>query len=661
VLGDDTAEEVISIRLLGAEFEVAGRDAPATLYAAVAARTWCDLVQGRLDRRLRTASLTFGHAPHLALAAGGPGCDSAALLARFRLLQEVARDVPAAYACLDLEETFAGIGTGLAGTGWPAQGGAPPNAVVAQAGDVVVPDAYPFQILGPGHLARLRERGQHELAAEPLEDGRAAVSLGDPLDWFPRYDARLDVAEHAVKDLADLLVTDAELSELTRGRPVRAAAEGDRIAADPVAGRGGPDLDHVTLDAVPHPRRGLRLTLLELASWLGHEPHSDVPRGVSPVLSAYARWYASGLGPAERQHLKPYAARLVGTRGPGLPPAPWRPLGTTEEARAWRAADWLAREQAAAWLDAAGLGTVADQLRRVRRLADGSHRVRQLKLLDGALDDLIALGTGDDATSDQAWEAWEPASEASAWVAASEAAWVGIPDAIASAVELRALEVARQAPPATRGRRRAVRRDVAASVRAAALAAAAEEGWRLAGAASASAIDSSDDTSSPEQVAAVPTAVAWDRALRGAAQRLGRDRDAVEVAVEEAEARARAVLADVVESGSPPAGALEVARRAAEASSGGEVWRTVRDLARGVVGDAAWAAGEAAAADALERVVRRAPPLVERAVLVAVAREVSSLAARTAAGRDGSTALEASLELLRPAALELLDALLETR
>ena len=76
----------------------------------------------------------------------------------------------------------------------------------------------------------------------------------------------------------------------------------------------------MTLDAVPHPRRGLRLTLLELASWIGHEPHSDVPRGVSPVLSAYARWYASGLDRAARQQLKPYAARLVGTRGSGSPP-----------------------------------------------------------------------------------------------------------------------------------------------------------------------------------------------------------------------------------------------------------------------------------------------------------------------------------------------------
>ena len=100
--------------------------------------------------------------------------------------------------------------------------------MVAQAGDVVVPDAFPFQILGPGHLHRLRERGHDELEGEPLEDGRVAVTLGDPVDWMPRFETRRDAADHAAKELADLLVTDAELAELTAGRPLRTASEGGR-------------------------------------------------------------------------------------------------------------------------------------------------------------------------------------------------------------------------------------------------------------------------------------------------------------------------------------------------------------------------------------------------------------------------------------------------
>jgi hypothetical protein len=91
------------------------------------------------------------------------------------------------------------------------------------------------------------------------------------------------------------------------------------------------------------------------------------------------------------------------------------------------------------------------------------------------------------------------------------------------------------------------------------------------------------------------------------------------------------------------------------------VWKTVRDLARGVIGDETWAAAEAAATDALDRVVRPAPALVERAALVALAREVGSLAARTAAARGGPAALEPTVDALQPAARAVLDAMLAVR
>ena len=652
VLGDATGHETVGIRLLGATFEVATRDAAATLHDAVGARAWCDLVHGRLDRRIRTASLTFGRAPHLALAAGGPDCNASALLARFELLQEVAREVRGvAYACVDLEETFGDVGTGVPGSGWPARGGADPNAVVGQVADVVVPDAFPVQVLGPGHLLRFRERGREEIDGEPLDDGRVEVTLGEPTDWLPRFDARIDAVDHACKALAELLVTDAELTELVDERP--AVAVGDA----PAAARGGPDLDHITLDAVPHPRRGLRLTLLELAAWIGHEPHSDAPRGVSPVLAAYARWYASGLDHADRQALKPFAARLAGTRARGLAPGPWRPLGSVEDARAWRAVDWLAREQASAWLRAAGLDASADGLMKVRR-ADGGHHARQLHLLDAALAELTAGGhpsPGDDA----AWDDWEHAAEVSAWVAASEAAWVGIPDAVASAAELRALELVRGTGIGAPGD---VAGTVTEQVRAAAMAAAAEEAWRLAGSAAAAAVDvRMADPDLHETVTAVPLSTAWERAGQGAATRAGVDRDAFELAVEQAEAAARGLLIDLIDSGNPLTGALYVAQRAAEASSGGALWSSARDLAHGVVGDAAWDAAERAANEAVDRVLRWAPQVVDRAVLVAVAREVSGAAARAAIARGGPEAIEPTLAVLRPAATDLFEALLTAK
>ena len=252
---------------------------------------------------------------------------------------------------------------------------------------------------------------------------------------------------------------------------------------------------------------------------------------------------------------------------------------------AWRAADWLAREQAAAWLRAAGRDAIAAKVQKVRRLADGSHRDRQLALLDAARG--RAQGGRAATPPPTRLGAWEAASEASAWVAASEAAWTGIPDAVASAVELAALEGTRTRPDGPRSRR--PKGAVAEAVRAAARAAAASEAWRLAGAAAARAVDARmADPTSAEQVAAVPLATAWDRALHGAASRLGRSRDDVEQSVEVAESAAQALLADLVEGGDPPDGALDVAHRAAEASAGGEVWRTAAELTIGVVGQVTW-------------------------------------------------------------------------
>jgi hypothetical protein len=121
------------------------------------------------------------------------------------------------------------------------------------------------------------------------------------------------------------------------------------------------------------------------------------------------------------------------------------------------------------------------------------------------------------------------------------------------------------------------------------------------------------------------------------------------------------VLADLVDGGEPPPGAYAVALRAAAASSGGPVWRTVRELARGVIGDETWEAAAAAASDAVDRVVRPATALVERATLVALAREVGRLAARTAAARGGPAALEPAIAALRPAAGAVLDAMLAVR
>ena len=81
VLGDLAPGDTVPLRLLAVEFDVQVANAPAILHQASAAQAWCDVVNGNIDERIRTASITFGRAPHVALAAGGPACDSNALLA----------------------------------------------------------------------------------------------------------------------------------------------------------------------------------------------------------------------------------------------------------------------------------------------------------------------------------------------------------------------------------------------------------------------------------------------------------------------------------------------------------------------------------------------------------------------------------------------------
>ena len=45
-----------------------------------------------------------------------------------------------------------------------------------------VPDAFPYQVLGPDHVQRLGETG---LPYEGLSDGRVELSIEEPTSWFP--------------------------------------------------------------------------------------------------------------------------------------------------------------------------------------------------------------------------------------------------------------------------------------------------------------------------------------------------------------------------------------------------------------------------------------------------------------------------------------------
>ena len=228
---------------------------------------------------------------------------------------------------------------------------------------------------------------------------------------------------------------------------------------------------------------------------------------------------------------------------------------------------------------------------------------------------------------------------------------------------------------------------IVTAARAAALAAAAEAAWHGAGHSAAEAVDGATRGG----VNDISLATALERAARAAASRLHLDRDAVDQALEQAEAAGRVELGRLIGEGPdrahPLGSALDAARDAAADSDGGRVWSEVQELTRGVIGAGAWSAGMAAARVTVDRVLQTATSLVDRAVLVAMAREAAGLAARAvAAGAwlgdapdggqddapvDGETEgpppveprspLTAVVDGLQASALQLFDALLDVR
>jgi hypothetical protein len=678
VLGGLTPRDVVPLRLLAVEYAVKAADAPAVLHQASAAQAWCDVVNGNVEDRIRTASITFGKAPHVALAAGGPACDSQALLARYELLCEVAREYTSevAYACVDIEGTFDGIGLGLPNTGWRDQGGASPNLVAGRLCDVLVPDAYPYQILGPGHLNRLAPEGYDPAEppiGDPLGSGKVEVRIGEPADWLPIYDARAAVLEQGWELLGPLLADDREVADLLGDRPEPAPPTPTSVPHVEVPGAGAlPALDDITLETLPHGRRGLRLTLLELAAWFAHEPHSDAPASVSPVLATYARWFASALDDRRRQTLKDRARRLIGTSRPvparlaSGPP----PLSPEDSERAWLATDWLIRVQAVAWLRLAGLTEAAARLESIGPTSNHLDLVRAVDVLGSAIAiagrriDLTASIAGSDRADDSllveqaAWEAWERASEAGGWVAASEAASVGVPAELAYATDLRVIECARDT--GVREELETARRSLGDVAWATALHQVADEAWTAGWEAAHPAVDA---------LAVLPLRTATDRAVRAALNRAGADDDAREASLDAAETAAKERLTRAAlgsEQWGSDAHPWDAAFEAAATAPDGSLWAQVQEMTRDAVEEGPWSAGMEAARRAVDEVLRDAPDLVARSVGAAVAREASGTAARGVAlraaavaraqGASAAEATEAAEDALAPTVAELQDA-----
>jgi hypothetical protein len=97
---------------------------------------------------------------------------------------------------------------------------------------------------------------------------------------------------------------------------------------------------------------------MEAVAFAAGEAWSDRPRCASPTITDWMIAWNDGLDDHQRQHLRRYIWRLVGSRG----------TRAQERERRWMAADWLVRWYAPGWLAAAGLRDQAMSLAGLRPL-----------------------------------------------------------------------------------------------------------------------------------------------------------------------------------------------------------------------------------------------------------------------------------------------------
>lgn len=659
VFGDQDPETMVRLRVLGVEAEVMAKEAAGILHGCARARAWCDVVTGDVTSRVRTASISFGIAPHVAVAAGGPRCDDAGLLARFDLLAEVARDhaAPAArgrrddrvaYACIDFEDTFGDLGTGLSNAPWADEQGASPNRVVGRLADQRVPEVFPFQVLGPRHVEVL---GDASRSLQPIGDDRWELSLGDPDDWLQTTSLRDELRREGWKLLAPLLVAADGLDDALAG--AASAGSGDADAeGDPERdgwAAGLPDLSTVVIEPRSHPRRGSRLTILELAGWLAGEPHTDDPATVSPVLRVYVRELAAGVDDPLRQSLRDQASRLAGTGAFDE---------VTERRRSWLLADRLLRLHAATWLGAAGLTESADRLGRLGSISTDTQLVRGVHLLGSALGTAsrrlettrAVAGDRADVVDALAWDVWEEVCQRSGGAATAEAVVHGVPGALTFATDQRVMELSRD--PEHRAELAASTRGLGDEVWTTALAEVAATAWR-------SGWEAAEVLVHHESTFSMRTTLR--RTLQGI---LGDDDDiTLDMLLDDVDATARDTIARLLLVGDDESDYWDKAMAACASVDGGRDWLRAVDETRAVLGPSLCDEAIQTARGQVGEWAVRAPELVSRAVVASVTREACSVAGRgviaraaaeaIARGADESEAEAVALDAIEPITLAL--------
>jgi hypothetical protein len=188
-------------------------------------------------------------------------------------------------------------------------------------------------------------------------------------------------------------------------------------------------LDTITLDSGNHCNFSEGHCAMEVVAWLAGLGHTDAPECASPVLRDFTVGLNDRWDTVQRQTLKPFLPRMVGTAGDGQ-----------DEARAYLALDWLVRTYAPEWLDVAGLTERARDLRDLPRIVDPASAQSAVPVAHAARQDAAAAwdaaraaawdaaraAAGDaagDAARAAARDAAGDAAGDAAWAAAGDAAW----------------------------------------------------------------------------------------------------------------------------------------------------------------------------------------------------------------------------------------------
>jgi hypothetical protein len=184
--------------------------------------------------------------------------------------------------------------------------------------------------------------------------------------------------------------------------------------------------------------------VMEAAAYFAHEPWSDHPECVSPVIGAFLRRWNDDLDDDGRQMLVPYIAKVVGTN-----------TGAADDTRrAWMATDWMVRTYLPAWLRLAKLEEQAAAVEALPELVGPatwrgmeSTVLRVRKAADAAWAAAWAAGdaawdAARDAARDAAWDAAWDAARAAAGDAAWAAAWDAARDAAGAAARAAAGDAA---------------------------------------------------------------------------------------------------------------------------------------------------------------------------------------------------------------------------